>query len=65
MTPREQRRKEWRKHCTHTLTQFGVRIIEMPSGAVRLIGLHGADLMLTDLADLHEFELRDFTRIRT
>jgi hypothetical protein len=65
MTPREQRRTEWRKHCMETLTQFGVRIMKMPSGAVRLIGLHGGDLMMTDLADLHENELRDFTRIRT
>lgn len=65
MTRYEQRRTEWRQHCMETLENFGVQIHQMPSGAVRLIGLHGGDLMMTDLADLHEFELRDFTRIRT
>jgi hypothetical protein len=65
MTRYEQRRTEWRQHCAETLENFGVRIIKMPSGAVRLIGLHGGDMTMVDLADLHENELRDFTRIRT
>jgi hypothetical protein len=65
MTRYEQRRTEWRQHCMETLTQFGVEIRQMPSGAVRLIGLHGGDMTMTDIADLHENELRDFTRIRT
>jgi hypothetical protein len=64
MTRYEQRRTEWRQHCMETLENFGVRIIKMPSGAVRLIGLHG-DVMMSDLADLYEHELHDFTRIRT
>lgn len=59
-----QKREAWRNYCKQALEQCGVEIHTTPSGASRLIGLHG-DITMTDIADLTKFELTNFTRIRT
>lgn len=59
-----QKREAWRNYCIKVLEQFGVQIHATPSGASRLIGLHG-DVTMTDIADLNAYELSGFTRIRT
>lgn len=59
-----QKREAWRNHCMQVLEQFGVQIHTTPSGASRLIGVHG-DLTVVDLADVTLSELQNFTRIRT
>ena len=60
----QERRNVWRAYCIKTLQQFDVSIHPTPSGASRLIGLHG-DITVRDVADLTKFELSNFTRIRT
>ena len=59
-----QKREAWRNYCIKVLEQFGVQIHRTDAGSFRLIGLHG-DITMTDLADLTEFELFGFARIRT
>lgn len=59
-----QKREAWRQYCRKTLELFNIEIHETPSGAVRLIGLHG-DITCTDLADMTKGELSALTRIRT